>query len=101
MTNEISVSLQDLQKAEKDWTEAGFKLFFAQGKVQYKVALDESKIGLFTEFHAIYKKVPTYAFDRLSEGMNACRTVSAALQAGREVYRAQEQENEDSFGGIK
>ncbi|WP_306356777.1 MULTISPECIES: hypothetical protein [unclassified Nocardia] len=100
MAGSLSVSLEELRKAEHAWTDAGVKLANASVKAQNQLSLDQSKVGIFSEFFAIYETVPVYAFDRLSEGIKACGAVSAALRTGRQIYAQQEQVNQDTFEGL-
>ncbi|UGT43058.1 hypothetical protein LTV02_06605 [Nocardia yamanashiensis] len=90
---------KELRIAAGKWTSAGERLLTASVMAQLKVNLDDSKVGIFHEFYANYKRLSPFVFDRLSEGVAVCGSISAKLETAASIYDKMEQDNSDALGG--
>ncbi|MFE3758516.1 hypothetical protein ACFXO9_29790 [Nocardia tengchongensis] len=97
----IRASLDKLSDASNKWLDASTNLTSAAMKtLGHEANISEGEVGLFTDFYNEYKKIPGYAYFRMTEGAEVCKLMSTGLKNGHDLYQKQEEDNRAAFNAL-
>ncbi|MFC9897982.1 type VII secretion target [Nocardia sp. NPDC127579] len=95
----ISVAVDAVRAAAHHWEVAADALEKAKQAAE-KAKFEKAEAGVFALAYDKYKDAPGFMRDRMTEGMEVCRTIAHTMRHVADTYQAEDERNEHAIRNL-